>query len=54
METDIFTERTYKLALAVISNRLKKVLDTKALGVVFSPLVFNIWDLNSQEVLLKV
>ena len=26
----------------------------KALGVVFSPLVFNIWDLNSQEVLLKV
>ena len=26
----------------------------KALGVVFSPLVFNIWDLNSQDVLLKV
>ena len=26
----------------------------KALGVVFSPLVFNIWDLNSQEVLLRV
>ena len=26
----------------------------KALSIVFSPLVFNIWDLNSQEVLLKV
>ena len=26
----------------------------KASGVVFSPLVLNIWDLNSQEVLLKV
>lgn len=26
----------------------------KALGVVFSPLVFNIWDLNSQEVVLKI
>ena len=26
----------------------------KILGVTFSPLVFNIWDLNSQEILLKI
>ena len=26
----------------------------KILGVSFSPLVFNIWDLNDQEILLKV
>ena len=26
----------------------------KILGVTFSPLVFNIWDLNAQEILLKI
>ena len=26
----------------------------RILGVTFSPLVFNIWELNSQEILLKV
>ena len=26
----------------------------KILGVTFFPLVFNIWDLNSQEILLKI
>ena len=60
----INVEKTRALWIGSLSNSEKTLCDEypldwsqeplKALGVVFSPLVFNIWDLNSQEVLLKV
>ena len=60
----INVDKTRALWIGSLSNSEKTLCDEypldwsqeplKALGVVFSPLVFNIWDLNSQEVLLKV
>ena len=60
----INVDKTRVLWIGSLSNSEKTLCDEypldwsqeplKALGVVFSPLVFNIWDLNSQEVLLKV
>ena len=60
----INVDKTRALWIGSLSNSEKTLCDEypldwsqeplKALGVVFSPLVFNIWDLNSKEVLLKV
>ena len=56
----INVDKTRALWIGSLSNSEKTLCDeypldwSQALGVVFSPLLFNIWDLNSQEVLLKV
>ena len=63
-ELKINVDRTRALRRGSLSNSEETLCDEypldwsqeplKALGVVFTPLMFNIWDLNSQENLLKV